>query len=169
MIDIMVKLGGGLVKKILIITSSIDYTVDYLIEKYSNYVHIYRFNVDLLVSYSVNISDTSNVIIACETWDFNIEDINAIYYRKPMIPDLKEYQVEYRQMISKDIISLINGIVDSFNKKVLSKPSTLRKSENKIFQLIKANEVGFKIPRSLISNDNKSCKSFLKIKKLLNH
>lgn len=163
----MVNLGGILVKKIFIITSSIDYTIDYIIEKYSEDVNIYRLNVDLLGNYKINISDTFNVIIECEAWKLNFDDIYAIYYRKPMLPDLKDYYAEYRQMISKDIITLINGLVDSFDKNVLSKPSILRKSENKIFQLIKAKEVGFKIPRSLISNDTKMAINFLRNKEII--
>lgn len=41
--------------KILIITSSIDYTVDYIISKYKD-VNFYRLNVDLFDSYQILIS-----------------------------------------------------------------------------------------------------------------
>nr|WP_286674540.1 hypothetical protein [Clostridium sp. ZBS4] len=70
-------------------------------------------------------------------------------------------------MIGKDIIALINGIVDSFRKRVLTKPYILRYSENKIFQLIKAQEIGFDIPKSLISNDLNMAQSFLHENKII--
>jgi hypothetical protein len=148
-------------EKLLIITSSIDYTVDYIIEKYSNHIEMYRFNVDLLYNYKVNIGIKPNISIECEAWNLNYNDIDAIYYRKPMLPNLNEYYFEYRQMISKDIIALINGLVDSFEKRVLTKPYILRYSENKILQLIKSQEIGFNIPKSLISNDLNNVQAFL--------
>ncbi|WP_252246719.1 hypothetical protein [Clostridium sp. ZBS4] len=154
-------------KKLLIITSSIDYTVDYIIEKYSNYAEIYRLNVDMLNNYNINVGIKPNISIICDMWNLNYSDIDAIYYRKPMLPNLNDYCLEYRQMIGKDIIALINGIVDSFRKRVLTKPYILRYSENKIFQLIKAQEIGFDIPKSLISNDLNMAQSFLHENKII--
>ena len=55
-------------------------------------------------------------------------------------------------MIAKDIISLINGIVDDFEGKVLTKPYILRKTENKTFQLLYATRKGFQLPKSYIGN-----------------
>lgn len=55
-------------------------------------------------------------------------------------------------MIAKDIISLINGIVDDFEGKVLTKPYILRKTENKTIQLLYAVRKGFQLPKSYIGN-----------------
>lgn len=154
-------------KKLLIITSSIDYTVDYIIEKYSNYIDIYRLNVDMLSNYEINIGIKSNISISCAMWNLSYHEIDAIYYRKPMLPNLNNYHIEYREMIGKDIIALINGIVDSFKKRVLTKPYILRYSENKTLQLIKAQEIGFYVPKSLITNDLSMAQSFLHENKII--
>ena len=63
-------------------------------------------------------------------------------------------------MIQRDIISLINGIVDSFSGKVLTKPSILRKVENKVYQLLYAGKNGWNIPQSYIGNNNVNCTKF---------
>ena len=51
-----------------------------------------------------------------------------------MLPNLSSYDSQYHLMIQRDIISVINGIVDAFSRKVLTKPSILRKTENKVYR-----------------------------------
>ncbi|ELC8362426.1 MvdC/MvdD family ATP grasp protein [Clostridium perfringens] len=140
-------------KKILIITSSVDYTVDYIIRKYNKKYIFYRVNIDMFDRYEFNVSYDNGFSISNKRWNIKESEIDAIYYRKPMLPDLTCYEECYRKMISQDIISYVNGFVDSFNGKVLSKPSILRKSENKVYQMKLAREVGFKFPMSSIGTN----------------
>ncbi|HFL3271397.1 TPA: hypothetical protein ACG3I2_003430 [Clostridioides difficile] len=137
-------------KKILIITSSVDYTVDYIITKYSNECKFYRVNVDKFDNYKFNISYDEGFCIINSQWRIGEDDIDAIYYRKPILPDLSKYEICYHKMISQDIISYINGIVDGFEKKVLTKPIILRQSENKVYQAKIAKKVGFEFANSSI-------------------
>lgn len=141
-------------KKVLIITSSIDYTVDYIISKYGNKYKFYRLNVDMFNKYVINVSYENGFYIKNKQWTILEEEIDAIYYRKPILPDLSDYESKYRNMISRDIITVINGIVDAFKGVVLSRPSLLKKSENKVFQMRIANQVGFNFPKSLIGTSN---------------
>ena len=92
-----------------------------------------------------------------ECFRITSEDVYSIYYRKPMLPDLSLYDTQYHLMIQRDIISVINGIVDSFSGCVLTKPSILRKTENKIYQLIYAGENGWDVPQSYIGNSSRDC------------
>ena len=134
-------------KKILIITSSVDDTVSYVTEKYSGIANFFRVNVDKFSEYRFyirnngwNIADRHSVV--------DSENIYSIYYRKPMLPDLGSFDPQYHVLIQRDIISVINGIVDSFHGKVITKPSILRKTENKVFQMIYVNKQGWNIPKS---------------------
>lgn len=70
-----------------------------------------------------------------------------------MLPDLRMYDSQYHLLIQRDIISIINGIVDSFPGRVITKPSILRKTENKVYQMIYASKYGWSIPKSYIGND----------------
>ncbi|WP_097034484.1 hypothetical protein [Clostridium tertium] len=137
-------------KNILIITSSIDYTVDYIINNYGYKNMFYRVNVDMFNRYKFNISYENGFYIESSQWSIGEDELDAIYYRKPLLPNLCKYEQSYHKMISKDIISYINGIVDGFDGIVLSKPSILRKTENKIYQIKIAKKVGFKFPISSI-------------------
>jgi len=116
-------------------------------------IDFFRFDVDKLSEYIVVLGD-------CKTWKITNkksnkkvtnEDITAIYFRKP--PDLSAYEVAYHGMIQRDILSVINGISDSFDGKVLSRPYLLRRAENKVNQLIFTLKNNWEIPCSFIGND----------------
>lgn len=150
-------------KTILVITSSIDCTVDTIMNKYSSIADFFRLNVDHLGDYRISIEK--------ELFVWKITDVKAnrtvskfdicsIYYRKPMFPDLSEYLPSYHSMIQKDITCVINGIADSFDGRILSKPCLLLKSENKVSQLLFAIKHGWKIPVSFIGNNSTSQKRF---------
>lgn len=151
-------------KNILIITSSFDLTVDYLIDKFKNKAKFYRFNTDFFEAYSIEISDYKGWSISSENWTIREQDVFSIYYRKPTLPKLYNYDSKYHSLIYKDIISMIDGIIEVFNGRCLSKPSILKKSENKIFQLRIAEELNFNIPNSLITNSDDLASRFCKDK-----
>lgn len=110
-------------KAVLIITSSVDVTVDYIIKRYQNEARFYRLNVDELSKYRIDVGAINQWTIACSNWKIEKSSVYSIYYRKPILPDLSKYEEDYHGMIAKDIISLINGIVDDFEGKVLTKGS----------------------------------------------
>ena len=136
--------------KILVITSSIDYTVDYLISKYND-VDFYRLNVDLFDSYQILITNTG-WSISSASGKVEHNQVKSIYYRKPMLPDLTDFEFPYQPMIGQDIIGTINGIVDAFDGMVISKPHILRRTENKIYQLQALRSLQIPFPLSLIGN-----------------
>lgn len=122
-----------------------------MVDKYSDKVKFFRFDIDRFDQYQLNIENNQWSISSNDCCVVS-EDIYAIYYRKPMLPNLQKFDMQYHGMIQRDIISVVNGIVDSFKRKVLTKPYILRKTENKIFQMIYANENGWNIPKSYIGN-----------------
>lgn len=144
-------------KCILIITSSIDCTVDSIIHRYETEVNFFRIDVDDFANYKISVGQNNKIweIIDLKNKTSICKDnIWSIYYRKPILPDLSEYESSYHMMIQKDIMGLLNGIVDSFDGIVVSKPSLLRLAENKTNQLIYAIKHKWKIPNSFIGNNS---------------
>ena len=139
-------------RRILIITSSIDETASYIVNKYSSFADFFRVDVDKFDQYRFYI-DNEGWNILDNNSKATSSDIYSIYYRKPILPDLSSYDPQYHSMIQRDIISVINGIVDSFSGKVLTKPSILRKTENKVYQLMYASKNAWNIPQSYIGNN----------------
>jgi glutathione synthase/RimK-type ligase-like ATP-grasp enzyme len=147
-------------KNILIITSSYDMTIDYFIDKFRNKANFFRFNTDQIYNYKIQITEDTGWIIVCNQWNLKQNDTEAIYFRKPSFPDISEYEYKYHNMIRKDILTFIQGIAESFKGKCLTRPSILYKAENKIYQLSIAKEIGFQIPRSLITNSSNAAFDF---------
>jgi len=150
-------------KHILVITSSFDKTVDYLIEKFSN-IKFIRLNVDEIDGYKISVICNPKYIVSLKSLDYEIDNlfelIHSVYYRKLFLPNLENYDDKYHTYMQKEIYSFIVGLVDSFQGKVLTRPSILRKVENKIFQLKVSTDLGFLLPSSLISNDNNQVNKF---------
>lgn len=143
-------------KRILIISSSFDKTVDYFIEKYGNKRFI-RLNVDELKINQISITNVPYFKVSIENDKYDIENlfdsISSIYYRKLFLPELQEYNAKYHTYMQKEIYGFITGLVDSFEGRILTSPSILRKVENKVFQLKIAMELNFLFPYSLITNN----------------
>ena len=152
-------------KVVLIITSSIDETVDYIIEKYKN-VSFFRLNVDFIGKYRFKINEYGWQITEDNRTITN-KSVYSIYYRKPLLPNINEYSQEYAFVAQKDIVAFINGLADSFGGRVLSRPYLLRKAENKVFQLIVAQEFNFKLPGSIITNNISDLEIFFNAKSII--
>lgn len=154
-------------EKVLIITSSIDNTVDYIMNNYDGVAEFYRLDVDMFPKYEIVLGGSRQWVISCDEWSLEKKELHSIYYRKPRLPNLDEYSDAYKGMIAKDIISLINGMVDDFQGRVLTKPYILRKTENKAFQLLYAEKKGLFIPKSFVGNSNRRAKDFFNKKSII--
>ena len=146
--------------KILIVTSSVDLTSDYLISIFKE-IEFVRLNVDQFSKYRILVNE-KGVTLKSKSWQYRLTDINAIYYRKPSLPNLNGIvDKQYESFIHKEIFSFIEGIVESFPGKCLSKPSILRTANNKIVQCLMAKQLGFNIPPSRITNSQQwACSNY---------
>lgn len=146
-------------KLILLITSSIDETASYMIKKFNGDVVFFRLDIDRFDQYVFSIIE-GGWKISSGGRSVSMQQVHSIYYRKPILPDLHLFEPQYHAMIQRDIISVVNGIADSFQGTVLTKPSVLRKTENKVYQLICAQKFGFQMPQSYIGNSSHACMTF---------
>jgi len=138
--------------QILIITSSYDKTCDYLIKKYNN-IEFFRFDLDYFSQYTVSFS-FNEFLISKGTQSLAESNCLSIYYRKPSPENLNGIiDNKYQSFAHKEAHSLIEGIVEAFNGKCLTKPSIMRPASNKILQARFANTVGFELPEYLMTND----------------
>lgn len=72
------------------------------------------------------------------------------------------FESHYHAYIHKETYALIEGIVESFNGTVLTKPSVMRRANNKVFQASLAAQAGFRLPEFAITNDSDLLKHFSK-------
>lgn len=156
MIDVM----GDEMKTILVITSSMDYTVDYIIDKNKERCNFFRFNTDMFSEYAISFTN-SGFTIKSKINEVISEGIKSVYYRKPTLPDLNDYDNKYKGMMMKDILHVIEGLVEQLDCKILTSPYILRKAENKAYQMNVAKRIGFTIPEYFITNSPNMVKEFI--------
>ncbi|MBD3338113.1 MAG: hypothetical protein GF353_03320 [Candidatus Lokiarchaeota archaeon] len=144
---------------ILLVTNRDDVTTDFIVNRLNKLQEpYYRLNTEDLVS-NVGV----NIDISCDKYILvdhqknqiiNLSSIKSVYYRRPGLPkfnnsSLPKSEIEF---MSREIISLLEGIYKILNDRFWISPVySIREAENKIHQLLVARELGFEIPRSLIT------------------
>jgi glutathione synthase/RimK-type ligase-like ATP-grasp enzyme len=147
---------------ILIITNSMDLTVDSIIHQFSDTVSFFRFNTDKFNDYEIKVTNEDTVISnTISNVSININDCHGVYYRKITLPDLQGFDAKYRNLMYKEMMAIIEGIAENTGKVALTRPSILKKADNKIVQIHVAKEVGFTVPPSLLTNSNNSAREFV--------
>lgn len=150
-------------KTVLIITSSQDSIVDYIIAIYSQKCYFFRLDLDRMCDYNFQLNqygwslDNYKEFVTDQT-------VDAIYYRKPIFPNFRKYDGYCQDLMKKDIDILIKGIANVFEGKCLSRPHIIECAENKVYQMYIAKKIGFNMPDSLITNSIRSMDGFCKEK-----
>ncbi|KZC47894.1 hypothetical protein XM68_c10757 [Vibrio alginolyticus] len=146
-------------KQILIVTSSYDKTCDYLVEKFTHF-KFFRLNLDKFSEYRITCSPNGFKINGASS-ELDSESCLSIYFRKPSMEALDGiFESHYHSYIHKETYSLIEGIVESFKGTVLTRPSIMRRANNKVLQASLASEAGFRLPEFAITNDVSLLKHF---------
>ncbi|MEN2388055.1 hypothetical protein [Comamonas sp. A7-5] len=145
--------------KLMLITGSHDATCDYIQGKFQD-KYFFRLNLDLFSDYKIAIDNGSFQIIH-EGLDICSDECLGIYFRKPIFENLEGvFDSAYHNFAHRETFSLIEGLVESFDGPCLSKPSKIRKANNKVFQLFLAEKLGFKVPASRITNNMEVVRDF---------
>lgn len=148
-------------KSVLIITNTIDLTSDYIINKFCDKINFFRFNTDRFYDYNIEVTPERTVIeYKDNSSEINVLTCDALYYRKISLPILNDYEVKYRQLMQQEMLTVIDGIAETAGKIAITRPSILRRADNKLVQLKIAREIGFTLPNSLITNSDSSASRF---------
>jgi len=145
---------------ILVITNKIDPTADLVISDFHNRgVKFVRFNTeDFPKRVKCAIKITPDGIEGHLDLGFgrktDINQIKSVYYRRPnkFVMDERLSSVS-KQFAFNECQSTINGLWMSLPCLWVNHPYYLQAAELKIYQLKIADQIGFHIPKSLITND----------------
>lgn len=109
-------------------------------------------------------TNKSNPILKSGKSELNLAQIKSIWYRRPgEFRQSKLLKAEEREWITKECSHLLSSLWMNLNKPLwVSKPDRIRIASFKLFQLQIATEIGFRIPDSIVTNDVKKAKSFIK-------
>lgn len=157
---------------ILIISNRSDLTCDLVVKLLGSKGNkFYRFNTDEFPANGIGNFSISNagileskIRLNDRTFDINFNEVKSIWYRRPVAPLISDSikdssMVEYLQ---KESYSYIRGLWYSTNAYWISHPDAIFRAEHKILQLKHAQEIGFVIPDTLITNNAKDVLQFYK-------
>jgi len=158
---------------ILLITNKDDITTDFIVNRLNKIgADYYRFNTeDLVTNVGVNLDiekDEYYLIDQMTDSSINLSKVKSVYYRRPGAPhlivdSLSNGEIEF---IKTETYYLLEGIYKILKDKFWISPITsIREAENKIYQLLIARNIGFEIPKSLITTSRKNVDSFFSVLK----
>src|ERR1051326_1663071 len=151
--------------KILIISTRVDLSTDYVIEKLSKFgagfirINTEDFPITAESSFRIN-HDAANPawLWSSESQQsFALNEIRSVWYRRHRLPQLPESVVkahaEYSLRESEWFLrGCIYAAASSSNISWMSHPTCLQTAESKIYQLTQAKSIGLRVPSTLISN-----------------
>lgn len=143
---------------ILIISNPHDYSTDhvaYQLEK-SNAKYL-RLNRNQFSEYELTLNPLNNTIHGKTNWcefEINEKSLKSIYYRAPIY--LRTHirkNLSIEEKISRDQwTSFLRSLMVFDNVLWINHPQSTFLAENKPYQLKIANEIGFNVPKTIISN-----------------
>ncbi|NLE06010.1 MAG: hypothetical protein GX638_14590 [Crenarchaeota archaeon] len=92
----------------------------------------------------------------------SFNEISSIWFRRPVTPIIENSVASKENQIfaTDECRALLDGIWSTLNCFWISKPTSIYRAENKLFQLKIASEAGFSIWPTLITNSPKSLNAF---------
>lgn len=144
----------------LIISSTIDYSTDLVCYRLLNAgKSFYRLNRDEFSKHRIEVDlQKKDMIIEIENKVYiaNFERLKGIYFRAPVFlrTQSKKKLTLNEQLERNQWSSFLRNLIVFRNAFWINNPVDIYRAENKMFQLCIAQECGFKIPRTMITNSS---------------
>lgn len=155
---------------ILLITNKEDITTDFIVKRLvEKNKQFYRLNTeDIIENIKINLNINEGFFLIKDTKVskyIHSNQIESVYFRRPKLPNINNdnFTIGEKRFFLNEINYLLEGVYSILNNAFwVSQVSAIRIAENKILQLIRAREIGFNVPNSIISNEFDVLTTFLK-------
>lgn len=153
---------------IVIITNKDDITTDFVVNRLNKMGAEYlRLNTEDLVSgtgISFDIHTNQNsLLVLYKSKILNLSDVKSVYFRRPVLPHVKMDLLSQgeNEFLVREISYVLEGLYKALRKCFWMSPvDSIRQAENKIYQLLMAQDTGFEIPHSLITTSADKARAF---------
>jgi len=142
---------------ILIITHKGDFTADYVINKLNKrHIKYKRFNCEDLFQNPFAIKFNGKM----EYTILNEYDYKSVWFRRTKLPEFSGLKNSELFYVINETECFFKNLFYSLSSKWLSKPHAVYAAENKLLQLKTAQQIGFNIPKTLITNSKDELLNF---------
>lgn len=146
--------------KVLIITNTTDFTVDYVVRSLDNIqASYYRLNTDEIgihVFLSFDFTEDRYILYdKLRDITFDILSFKSVYFRRPNLPSINDNDLssDEKQFIGIEERQTLEGLYKILrNAYWISNVDSIRRAENKIYQQLIAKEIGFQIASGIVTN-----------------
>lgn len=146
--------------KVLLITNTTDFTCDYVVRSLNKIgADYYRLNTDEIGRAVFLTFDFAYDIFTLydrpKQLTIDILSFHSVYFRRPEFPKFSEENITYeeRQFMQLEVRQTLEGLYKILRQAYwISDIDAIRKAENKIYQQLLAKEIGFQIPKGIITN-----------------
>lgn len=153
---------------IVIVSNRQDHTADFLIvELLRRRAPFVRLNTEdfaeqILFRWSIGCPGVDRIEFSSGR-TVPLEDIRAIWYRRPVAARLSDSDARARQFSSTENQAALDGMLASLtNCNWVSHPHNIRRAELKLLQLRVAEQLGFALCPTIVSNSAKDAQEFLR-------
>lgn len=155
--------------KVLIITNTTDFTVDYVVRSLDNIqASYYRLNTDEIgihVFLSFDFTEDRYILYdKLRDITFDILSFKSVYFRRPNLPSINDngLSLDEKQFIGIEERQALEGLYKiQRNAYWISDVDSIRRAENKIYQQLIAKEIGFQIASGIVTNHPEEFMRFL--------
>lgn len=144
---------------ILLITNTTDVTVDFIVRSLrTRGVPFYRLNTDYIgvdTQFCFDFRRHRYIVIDRSlNVEVDLSTVHSVYFRRPEIKvDSTWLSGVEKTFIHNEIVFFLEGLYKILDKAFwLNKVYDIRQAENKLYQLVVAEEVGLMVPCSLVTN-----------------
>ncbi|MGM9732485.1 MAG: MvdC/MvdD family ATP grasp protein [Prevotella sp.] len=154
--------------KILLITNKQDYTTDFVVKRLKKTeVDFYRLNTEEIgQSCFITLDFLKNAFRLYDknlNQEFDLLSFTSVYFRRPELPEVPSEGLtpEEQMFVKAEHNQFLEGLYKLLrNAYWISPIDAIKRAENKIYQLSLAQELGFAIPESLITNEAADFRKF---------
>lgn len=147
---------------ILIVSTQFDPHVDFVIDEIRRRrLSFARFNTEdfpteasVAVEYNAGIDLRESYIIIPANPTIRLDAVRSVWYRRPEVPevDARITSDAVRGFAEAEAQSALDGLWEIIDGLWINRPAAIRRTR-KLAQLVVAHELGFNIPRTLVTNE----------------
>ena len=151
---------------LLLVTNRRDITIDYVIAELKRRDHsFFRLNTEQLPLAKCTMHSHSRAAwsISFKEHVVHGDEVRAAYFRRPgePVPDESITHSGERAYAKDEWVAFLKSIYTRLEGRWLNAPTAIFLAEDKPRQLMLASEIGFNVPRAVISNDIESSRKVL--------
>ncbi len=154
---------------VIIITNKNDLTADFVVKKlWDRGIEFYRLNTEAICRETIPEFDFEKrrfeLFDSISGRTIDLSRISGVYFRRPELPIIDDTAISQgeRIFIHKEYHALLDGLYRILDPCFwVSRVECIRQAENKIYQLLLSQKLGFAIPPSVVTSDPVVAKSFL--------